>query len=196
MEKRDEALTLSNPRLLACIYFSLLAVIATLSIDALLYWVGVTQFVPISQEIFLAVIIAACFGALFGERIVHSQKPYNTRVFFWAFLMVMVALPIYNLGFLYFMKENHSEFFKNTTLEHLISMYLFVSVYSFILAGVWLAILAGFAALFLRGYLVYYIKQSGDEPREQSRNNSSGTMTQNNEPSDHEKTTKRQRLTR
>jgi len=160
MKKIDEALTLSNPRLLTGIYFSLLAVIATLSIDALLYWAGVIQFVSISQEIFLAVIVAACFGALFGERIVHCKKPYRKHVFLWAFLMVIVALPIYNLGFLYFMKENHAEFFKHTTIEQLISLYLFVSVYSFILAGVWLAILAGVAALFLRGYLVYYIKQS------------------------------------
>lgn len=160
MKKMDEALTLSNPRLLTGIYFGLLAVIATLSMDTLLYWMGVIQFVTISQEIFLAVVVAACFGALFGERIVHSKKPYSMHVFLWAFLMVIVAMPVYNIGFLYFMKENHAEFFKHTTLEHLFSLYLFVSAYSFILAGVWLAILAGFAALFLRGYLVYYIEHS------------------------------------
>lgn len=160
MKKMDEALSLPNPRLLTAIYFSLLAVIATLSIDTLLYWMGVIQFVTVSDEIMLGVLVAGCFGALFGERIVHSPKPYGMHVFLWAFLMAIIALPIYNIGFLYLMKENHAEFFKQITIEHILSLYLFVSVYSFILAGVWLAILAGFAALFLRGYLVYYIKHS------------------------------------
>lgn len=186
MKKLDEALTLSNPRLLTAIYFSLLAVIATFSIDALLYWVGVTQFISISQAIFLAVIIAASFGALFGERIVHAKRPYNKHVFFWACLMVIVALPLYNVGFMYFMRENHAEFFKHSTFEHLISLYLFVSVYSFILAGVWLAILAGLAALFLRGYLVYYIQQSLYKQREHTVDKYFGIIKKNNEKLNHE----------
>ena len=39
-------------------------------------------------------------------------------------------------------------------------LYLFVLAYSFILAGIWLAIAAGLAAMYLRGYLEYYILQS------------------------------------
>lgn len=168
MTKHDEALTLSNPRLLAAVYFSLLAIIATLAIDTALYILGVEQFLPISKEIFLAVIVAASFGALFGKRIVHSQQPYRKHVFFWAFLMVIAALPVYNLGFIYLLKETHASLFAEATLTHIIYLYLFVLGYSFILAGVWLAILAGLAALYLRGYLEYYILQSLYQRRNES----------------------------
>jgi hypothetical protein len=40
---------------------------------------------------------------------------------------------------------------------------LFVLLYSFILAGVWLAIVAGLAAVYLRGHIVYYILQSQNQ---------------------------------
>lgn len=160
MDKQDEALTLSNPRLLAAVYFSLLAVIATLAIDTVFYALGVEQLSPIYKEIFLAVIVAATFGALFGERIVHCERPYYKHVFFWAFLMVITALPVYNIGFIFLIKETHPSLFAHASLIHVMYLYLFVLAYSFILAGIWLAIAAGLAAMYLRGYLEYYILQS------------------------------------
>ena len=160
MKTQDEALTISNPRLLAAVYFSLLAVIATIAIDTVFYALGVEQLLPISKEIFLAVVVAAFFGALFGERIVHSEKPYYRHVFFWAFFMVIAALPVYNIGFIFLMRETHAPLFAHASLTHIMYLYLFVLVYSFILAGVWLAIAAGLAAMYLRGYLEYYILQS------------------------------------
>lgn len=103
----EEALTLSNPRLLSAIYFSLLAIIATIILDTVIYALGVEQLLPVFQGILLAVIIAAIFGALFGEKIVHSKKPYRMRVFWLAFFMVLVALPVYDLGFLFLFKYHH-----------------------------------------------------------------------------------------
>ena len=160
MKKQDAALTISNPRLLAAVYFSLLAIIATIAIDTILYALGIEQLLPIAKEIFLAVIVAGSFGALFGERIVHSKKPYRNHVFFWAFLMVIVALPVYNVGFIYLMSFEHSPLFIHTSMTQLIYLYLFVLGYSFILVGVWFAIAAGLAAIYLRGYLEYYLLQS------------------------------------
>lgn len=160
MKKKDEALTISNPRLLTAVYFSLLAIIATIAIDFVLYLFGVEQLLPISKEIFLAVVVAAFFGALFGEHIVHSVRPYRKHVFLWAFLMVIVALPVYNMGFIYLMKEEHSPLFIHASLTQIVYLYLFVLSYSFILVGIWLAIAAGFAAMYLRGHLEYYILQA------------------------------------
>lgn len=158
--QQDEALKISNPRLLTAVYFSLLAIVMTILLDVIFYALGVEQILPIYKAIFLAVIIAACFGALFGRRIILSEKPYTKHAFLWAFVMVITALPVYNLGLLYLLKENHASLFANATIEHLVYLYLFVLLYSFILAGIWLAIIAGLAAIYLRKHVVYYILQS------------------------------------
>lgn len=158
--KLDEALFISNPRIISAVYFAVLAIVANIIIDALLYAIGIEQLLPVSKAIILAAVVAACFGALFGERIVHSDNPYKKHAFYWAFLMVILALPIYNLGLLYLLREKHMELFAHASFWHLIYLYLFVLVYSFILAGVWLAVIAGLAAIYLRGHVVYYILQS------------------------------------
>ena len=56
-EEKDEALEISNPRLLCAIYFTLLAVIANQAIDTFLYAVGVQELLPIYKAILLAVVI-------------------------------------------------------------------------------------------------------------------------------------------
>ena len=119
----------------------------------------------VSQEIILAVVIAACFGALFGRRIVHCEKPYRNRAFLWGFLMVLAALPVYTFGFLYMIRETHAALIAHSSFSHLVHLYLFVLFYSFILVGVWLAIMAGVAAIYLRGHVVYFILQSQHQRR-------------------------------
>lgn len=160
MEKEDEALTISNPRLLSAIYFSLLAIIITIAIDLALYLLGIGLSIPLFKAILLSVVIAATFGALFGEKIVHSRQPYKKPAFWWAFLMVMLAVPVYTLGFFILLKQHHPTLFLNATTQHLIYLYLVVLLYSFILAGIWLALFAGIAAIFLRGSLVYFLLRS------------------------------------
>jgi len=160
MKTPDEALLISNPRLLTAVYFSVLAVVATIIIDTLLYALGMAQLVPTFKAIVWAVVVAGCFGALFGKRIVYSTAPYGKHAFAWAFLMVIVALPVYNIGLVYLLKEHHAHLFTDTTFLNLLYLYLFVLLYSFILAGVWLAIVAGFAAVYLRSHIVYYILHS------------------------------------
>ena len=50
--------------------------------------------------------------------------------------------------------------FAHASLNDLLELYLFVLIYSFIMAGLWLAIRSGIAAIYLRGHVVYYILQS------------------------------------
>lgn len=158
--KRDEALTLSNPRLLSAAYFCLLGVIVTIVINLLLYSFGITQLIPFFQAILLAAVFAACFGAIFGEKIIHSPPPYNRKAFLWGFLMVLVALPFYDLVFLYLINQYHPKLLDGLSAGNILTAYLFIILYSFILAGLWLAIAAGLAAMYLRGHIVYDILHS------------------------------------
>ncbi|KTD31305.1 MULTISPECIES: hypothetical protein [Legionella] len=160
MKNNDEALSISNPRLLSAVYFGLLAIVATVIFDVIFYAVGVEQILPTFQAILLAVVLASCFGALFGERIIYCQKPYRRRAFLWGFLMVLAALPIYALIFFYLFKEHHPQAFADLGVGNLFITYLFILLYSFLVAGLWLAIAAGIAAMYLRGHLVYDILHS------------------------------------
>ncbi|KTD66149.1 hypothetical protein [Legionella spiritensis] len=159
----DEALNISNPRLLSAVFFALLAVIATIVIDTVLYLIGIDQYIPVFKALFLGVIVAGCFGALFGYRIIHTKRPYRWKVFLCGFVMVLAALPFYDLGFLYILSGYKTDLFANLAFSQIIIMYLFVLLYSFIIAGFWLAIAAGFAAIYLRGRLVYDILHTDTE---------------------------------
>jgi hypothetical protein len=146
--------SIPNPRLIAAIYFALLAVIATFLLDITLMSLGVIELLPIFQSIILAAIIAAIFGGLFGKLIILSPKPYKMKAFIWGFLMVIAALPFYCLGLLYFFSLHHPELYDGSTIGHYLALYGFLLLYSFILAGLWLAIVAGFASIYLRGSLI------------------------------------------
>jgi hypothetical protein len=163
MRKNDEALSISNPRLLSAVYFGLLSIVATVIFDAIFYAFGVTQILPAFQAILLAVIMASCFGALFGQRIIRTQKPYRRRAFLWGFVMVLAALPIYALIFFYLFKTHHPYAFADLGFNNLFVTYLFVLVYCFLVAGLWLSIAGGLAAMYLRGHLVYDILHSKHE---------------------------------
>ncbi|WP_133130323.1 hypothetical protein [Legionella yabuuchiae] len=156
-EQKDEALTINHPRLLSAIYFALLAVIANIVVDSILYSVGVQQLLHFFQALILAAVIAAVFGALFGKRIIHCPKPYKKKVFLYGFLMVVSALPVHTLGFLYFFSGTQPHLFDDASLINLIEMYFLVLFYSFILIGFWLALLGGAAAIYLRGRLAYHM---------------------------------------
>lgn len=165
MKAQDEVYMISNPHLLAGVYFALLAIIFTLGMDELLYLLGIDQIIPVGKAILLAAIVAACFGALYAERIIYSEPPYNLHVFMWAFLMVITALPIYTIGFVYLLQENHPELFVNPSLFSILYLYVVTLLYNFLLAGVWLALIAGLAAIYLRKHVVYYIVQSLNQRR-------------------------------
>ncbi len=167
MKKTDEAMRVSdiNARMLAAVYFGLLAILATILVDTFLYLIGVQQIIPIFQSVLLATVLAALFGALFAHKIMHCPKPYKLKAFWWGFLMVIVAIPFYNIGLLYFMMQEHGTTFQNTSFMQIVYLYLFSLAYVFILAGLWLAVLAGFAAMYLRTRLVYDVLHSQNQDR-------------------------------
>lgn len=161
--KRDEALSISNARLLSAAYFCLLAIVLTIMLDALLYAIGIKQLLPTFQAVLLAAFFAACFGAFFGEKIIHCPKPYHRKVFLWGFLMVIAALPFYDIFFLYFLNQYHPKVLDGLSFGNILLTYFIIILYSFLLAGFWMAIAAGFAAMYLRGHVVYDILHSKND---------------------------------
>ncbi|KTD09044.1 hypothetical protein Lgra_2279 [Legionella gratiana] len=157
MKNEDPALTISNPRLLAAVYYGLLSVVGTILIDVLLTSMGIMEVIPLFRSIVLGVIVASITGALFGESIVHCPKPYKLKTFFLGFIMVLLSLPFFVLGMMFFMEEVEKPIIKITNFHDLIGTYFIVLGYSYILFGFVLAIAAGLASMYLRGQFVYQI---------------------------------------
>lgn len=155
MKQQDPALTISNPRLLAAIYFGLLSVVGTILINAFLSLLGISELIPLFKAIILGVLIAGGMGALFGEHIVHSASPYNSKVFFLGFIMVIASLPLFDLGLVALMLQEHTNLIVAPQIQSTIYLYLFVVGYSYALFGILLACASGLAALYLRSQLVY-----------------------------------------
>jgi hypothetical protein len=164
MAKQDPALTISNPRLLAAIYFGLLSVVGTILINALLTLMGYDELIPVFQAIIIGVIVAGATGALFGEQIVHCKKPYKKKVFILGFIMVIASLPFFALGLTICMiLENSTGGVPITGILSMLYFYLDVLAYSYVLFGILLAIGSGLAAMYLRGQFVYDILHTYEE---------------------------------
>jgi hypothetical protein len=169
---KDEALEIPNTRLIAAIYFALLAVLFTFAFDLFLVAFGVQELMPTFKSVLLATVIAAVFGGIFGEKIIHCSEPHNKKAFLWGFLMVITALPVYALGLLYLFQESLGHLYSGNGFMHYLTLYLSLLFYSFILGGVWLAIASGLASIYLRSYLVYDLMHTkhlkDDKPRKKS----------------------------
>lgn len=165
MKRVDPALNFAYPRFLAAIYFGLLSVVGTILINALLTSIGVEEVIPVFQAIILGMIVASCTGALFGERIIHSKKPFTRKTFWLGFSMVMASLPVFCLGLVFFMKEDNSVLFSVAKFHDLVLFYLVALAYSYILFGFILAIAAGLAAMYLRKRLVYDVMHTHERRR-------------------------------
>ena len=157
MARRDPALNISNPRLIAAIYFGLLSVVGTILINAFLTLIGINELIPVFEAILIGVIVASCTGALFGEQIVHCKKPYKKKVFWLGFIMVIASLPIFDLALFVCMVLENSTPVPITGIQSMIYSYLIVLAYSYVLFGILLAVASGLAAMYLRGQLVYDI---------------------------------------
>lgn len=158
--RHNIALEISNSRLICAIYFSLLSILFVLIMSCILDFLGVQRILPISHALVLGGLIAAIFGALFGERILHSPPPHFYSAFWWAVLMMLVAVPVYCLGFMVFFKIHHAPVFLNASILDLIRFYFLVTIYSYLIFGIWIALFGGLCALYLRKYLIYYILNS------------------------------------
>lgn len=163
MVKKDIALSISNPRLIAGIYFGLLSVVGTILINAFLTLIGIQELIPVFESILIGVVVAGCTGALFGEHIIHCKKPYKKKVFFLGFIMVIASLPVFDLGLVFFMLAEQTTPPNLLGIQSMLYLYLIVLAYSYVLFGVWLAIASGLAALYLRTKLVYDILHNYEE---------------------------------
>ncbi|WP_233586481.1 hypothetical protein [Legionella sp. km772] len=163
MAKKDIALSISNPRLIAAIYFGLLSVVGTILINAFLTLIGIQELIPVFESILIGVLVAGCTGAIFGEQIVHCKKPYKQRVFWLGFIMVLASLPVFDLGLVFCMLAEHTTPSSLLGIKSMVYLYLVVLAYSYVLFGIWLAIASGLAAMYLRGQLVYDILHSYKE---------------------------------
>jgi hypothetical protein len=162
-ERSDRALKISNARILSAVYFGLLAVVFTFCLDAIFYALGVYQVIPLFEGTLLAMFTASVFGAIFGEKIIHCPQPYKWKVFVWGWLMTILALPFYDLGFVYFYLSEHNDFLPALTTSIVFKFYILILIETFALIEFWLGILAGFAAIYLRHHIIYYIYDSKDD---------------------------------
>ena len=170
MKKQDPALTISNPRLLCAIYFGLLSVVGTILIDALLTSIGIEEIIPVFEAVLLGMVVSSCTGALFGEAIVHCEKPYKAKTFWIGFSMVIASLPVFDLGLLLFMEAKNNQLFAIAKFHDMVYLYFVVLAYSYILFGILLAVASGLAAMYLRGRLVYDILHTDARRRNRSKN--------------------------
>lgn len=156
----DPALNFRYPRLLSAVYFGLLSILAGYVIEAYLKFFGVIVLLPLFQSILLAIAVSATFGALFAKRILYTSKPYVHKAFNWGFLMTLAAIPIHSLGMMLFLLWHQPSIVAGSGFIHYVNLYFFTLSYSFLLAGLWIAILAGIAAIILRHYIVYQVMEN------------------------------------
>lgn len=157
MKKHDEAVDFEYPRLLGAVYFGLLSVVGTILTNALLVSLGIEELIPLYQAILLGMLVSACMGGLFGERIIHTAKPYKIKTFWLGFTMVIASLPLFDLGIFMFLKEETQSILPTLNMKDMLSSYLTIVGYSYMLFGVPLAVCSGAAAMYLRGQMVYDI---------------------------------------
>lgn len=136
---------------IGAIYYAVLSIIATLVIKYITHMMGFGELFPLFRTLILGIVTASIFGSFFGRWVINLKKPYKTKAFWLGFLLVIVALPFYDLGLLYIFTDTHPSLFAGGSgANHLALVYLFIIIYSFILSGIWLAILSGLASIYLR----------------------------------------------
>ncbi|KTC99492.1 hypothetical protein [Legionella erythra] len=160
-----DSVYIPNPRLLAAVYFALIAIVLTILVNTVLYAAGFDQSMHIFKAILLGGLVAALFGALFGRRILSVKQPCWPKAFLLGFLMAIAAIPVYDLGLLYLMKDQPHNAFNEASFEQIVIMYLFVVAESYILAGLWLGLVAGLAAVYLRSKIIYTLLHMEHNPQ-------------------------------
>lgn len=155
---KDPATQIEFPRILSAAYFSMLGIIAALIIDAYIEYFQLVQLVSLSQSVLLAGCFSALFGALFGKKILYCENHILFKSFFWGLVMSLCALPFHALSLLFLLPPEMTQQLSSLSgLEYYTSLYSMTLTYSFFLAGFWLCIAAGFAAMLLRKEIVYAI---------------------------------------
>ncbi|PUT40764.1 hypothetical protein DIZ81_05745 [Legionella taurinensis] len=160
-----DSVHIPNPRLLAAVYFALIAIVLTIVVSTVLYALGFDQSMHIVKAIFLGGVVAAFFGALFGRRLLSLRQPCWHKAFLLGFLMALTAIPVYDVGLLYLMKDLPHHAFNEASFEQTMAMYLFVVTESYILGGLGLGLIMGLAAVCLRNKIIYTLLHIESNPQ-------------------------------
>lgn len=140
---------------IAILFYCGLSIIATLTIKFITYLMGANELLPLAKSLFLGIIVAIPFSAYFGSKIIRLQPPNRIKAFGLGVLLVLVALPFYDLGLLYIFQEVHPDLYDaGTDFSHLLLLYGLIFIYSLLLSGIWLAILCGLASIYLREKII------------------------------------------
>ncbi len=163
---QDVDLNVSNFRVITAAFFGIMAVVMTFFVDSVLYYLGVSEILPIFKSVLLAAVVASIFAALFAGKIFRCDISHKRCIFGWGFFMTIIGLPFYNLGLVMLMYFENPEAYSDAPLYMLFHVYLFTFTTIFILVGLWLAIIAGFLAIYLRKKLAPDIMHSENMNRE------------------------------
>ncbi len=166
MKKTDDALIISNPRLLCAIYFGIISFAYMIIALNILIAQGLVLRIPFAHALVLCGCINALFGALFGEKILLHPRPCALATCFWAYLMILLATPFCTIGVLFSLEINQAPSILGLNAQGLVNFYLSLLVHHYVLGGFGLGFLAGFAALYLRGSLVYNLINSTNSRRQ------------------------------
>lgn len=164
-----EPLKVGSPRTIAACYYAFMSLITMLGLHLLLFWIGMQDMLPVLASTLLAPPIGFIAGGVFGKRILLAST--NARCFLWGMLLIVFALPLYDLLLLSFLKQTFPQLEKlsHTTTEHFM-VYGIILVYSIVLIGSWLSILSGFAALHLKNTFVIRLRKYSNNLNNQYKN--------------------------
>jgi hypothetical protein len=146
------------------VYYAFLSIMITLVIQSTLYAFGISGVIPFFQGLLLALVIAFCFGVLFGKLIVKTTSPFRVKCFLWGVILILTSLPFYALGLTFLFYNYHPSVFGNVSSFGQYGLIYVVTLAYCAIVGVFLAILSGMAAIYLRstlypGYLAFINKQ-------------------------------------
>lgn len=140
-----------SPRIIAAIFYTIISLLATILVQLMLHGFGMGELIPWHYSLLLTPPIAWCSAWCFGRLIIFGKSRRKLLCFFWGVCVVLVSLPLYDLCLLFLLRHIHPSMYRaGESLAAYFQLYLMMVCYSLILIGSWLALLSGFAALYLR----------------------------------------------
>lgn len=162
---------IKSPRIIGAVYYLCLSVVATLFIQFILYSFQFGHLIPFFWSLLLSLVVAILFGALFGKAIISSSPPYKARCFILGILIVLLSVPVYDIGLLFILKDRHPTMYHvANNIKSYGFFYLFLLIYTYILVASWLCIVSGFASVYLRNAFIPGFIKFSKELNEKKKN--------------------------
>jgi hypothetical protein len=151
-----------NPRLIGAFYFAVFAVFFNLIAKYFLFVFQAGDLLPFFSSTLIFLLLSALFGSLFSKRIIEASKPGHA--FGWGMLLALVIIPFYSLGLQLIFYIQTPAMYSNIHLwQDYVVLYGVITLFVFLIAGIWLIPLTGGAALLFNrrimpGYTAYLNK--------------------------------------